>query len=349
LVPGEDGSWFVWRASSKTPLLVYDPEGTGEVTSATQLFGNWTFGGKRTASLESRSINDASSHISYKWENGYEALATLDSNGDDRISGDELAPLALWFDHNQNGLSERGEVVPVDKAGVTALYFTPSHTDSRSGDIHANIGFEREVDGKSVIGASVDWFGESFASKFEAIAELGMRGSLYGVSDALLHKETSSDISQREPTPIEAAQNNSAEANLSGPWVWEIDKEQGKRLGSTTLTPKGLLVFKHSASSLGGHSYLEVPLARNIGEADRFIVSFPINGSSKKDSNGRTTVNFITKGNDGSSTRTFAVLSEGGNELKGISSMKIKSAPGTESSEFQYEWSARRLHSAATN
>jgi tetratricopeptide (TPR) repeat protein len=85
----------------ETALLVWDPERTGRITSGRQLFGNvtwWMF-----------------------WQNGYQALAALDDNHDGWISGPELSGLSLWFDRNQNGVSDPGEVIPIEEAGVEAL------------------------------------------------------------------------------------------------------------------------------------------------------------------------------------------------------------------------------------
>jgi hypothetical protein len=85
----------------ETALLVWDPERTGRITSGRQLFGNvtwWMF-----------------------WQNGYQALAALDDNHDGWISGPELSGLSLWFDRNQNGFSDPGEVIPIEEAGVEAL------------------------------------------------------------------------------------------------------------------------------------------------------------------------------------------------------------------------------------
>lgn len=50
LDPFKKGKYYTWKASADAPLLVYDPEHTGKITSAKQLFGDWTFGGKRLAS-----------------------------------------------------------------------------------------------------------------------------------------------------------------------------------------------------------------------------------------------------------------------------------------------------------
>ena len=81
--------------------LVYDADGTGEVTSALDWFGSVTFW--------------------LFWSNGYEALRALDDNGDGELRGAELRNLAIWRDGNQNGVSEKGEVSPLAAHGIAAL------------------------------------------------------------------------------------------------------------------------------------------------------------------------------------------------------------------------------------
>jgi len=81
--------------------LVYDADGTGHVTSALDWFGGVTFW--------------------LFWSNGYEALRTLDDNGDGELRGAELRNLAIWRDGNQNGVSETGEVRPLAAHGIVAL------------------------------------------------------------------------------------------------------------------------------------------------------------------------------------------------------------------------------------
>ena len=53
LNPHESGKWYQWKASAAAPLVVYDPQHRGAITSGAQLFGHWTFGGKQTALLDS--------------------------------------------------------------------------------------------------------------------------------------------------------------------------------------------------------------------------------------------------------------------------------------------------------
>lgn len=96
---GERGRWsWITRDAA---WLVYDQKGDGQVTSALQLFGSVTFW--------------------LFWNNGYEALATLDDNVDGRLAGAELQHLALWRDANGNGVSEPGELTSLSEAGITSL------------------------------------------------------------------------------------------------------------------------------------------------------------------------------------------------------------------------------------
>jgi tetratricopeptide (TPR) repeat protein len=85
----------------KAAWLVWDPVGSGEITSGLQMFGNVTFW--------------------VFWENGYEALSALDDDGDGVLSGHELKGLALWRDANSNGVSDRGEVQTVNAWGIESL------------------------------------------------------------------------------------------------------------------------------------------------------------------------------------------------------------------------------------
>jgi tetratricopeptide (TPR) repeat protein len=99
-----DGSGLRQRWTWITPdaaWLVYDARDERTITSALQWFGNVTFW--------------------LFWNNGYEALAALDDNGDRRLTGGELDHLALWHDGNRNGISEAGEVQPLASHGIVAL------------------------------------------------------------------------------------------------------------------------------------------------------------------------------------------------------------------------------------
>ena len=55
------------------------------------------------------------------WSDGYRALDALDDTRDGELRGDELRGLAVWFDRNQNGVSDAGEVVPIEQTGIAAI------------------------------------------------------------------------------------------------------------------------------------------------------------------------------------------------------------------------------------
>ena len=88
--PAPDAGWLVW-----------DPEHRGEITSGRQLFGSasaWLF-----------------------FADGYRVLDALDDDRDGALRGAELAGIAVWFDRDSDGVSDRGEVVPVEELGIAAL------------------------------------------------------------------------------------------------------------------------------------------------------------------------------------------------------------------------------------
>jgi tetratricopeptide (TPR) repeat protein len=81
--------------------LVYDPTAKGDLNSGLQMFGNVTFW--------------------LFWDTGYDALASLDDNGDGVLTGDELKGLAIWHDANGDGVSDPGEVKPLSEYGIIAV------------------------------------------------------------------------------------------------------------------------------------------------------------------------------------------------------------------------------------
>lgn len=88
-----DGSGLPKRwtwISTQAGWLVFDKSGRKEITSALELFGNVTFW--------------------LFWDNGYQALAALDDDGDGELRGTELDGLAIWRDANRNGIADPGEV-----------------------------------------------------------------------------------------------------------------------------------------------------------------------------------------------------------------------------------------------
>jgi hypothetical protein len=99
-----EGRSWTW-VRPETCILVWDPNRTGRITSGRQLFGTvtwWMF-----------------------WQNGYEPLAALDDNRDGVLSGAELKGIGVWCDTNSNGVSDPGEVVPVESLGIVEIGVRP--------------------------------------------------------------------------------------------------------------------------------------------------------------------------------------------------------------------------------
>jgi hypothetical protein len=94
----------------KAAWLVYDSDGTGRITSGLQMFGSVTFW--------------------IFWRDGYEALSSLDDDGNGVLSGAELRGLALWQDRNRDGVSDPGEVCPLEASGITAISCTAEGNSS---------------------------------------------------------------------------------------------------------------------------------------------------------------------------------------------------------------------------
>lgn len=105
------GQAWPW-VKTTTSILVWDPKSTGRIESGKQLFGSvtwWIF-----------------------WRDGYGALDALDDNRDGKLSGDELKGLAIWTDRNGNGVSDPGEVVSLESAGVVGIEVRATGMDGKS-------------------------------------------------------------------------------------------------------------------------------------------------------------------------------------------------------------------------
>jgi hypothetical protein len=113
-------------------FLAWDPKGTGKITSGQQLFGNATF-----------------------WmffRDGYEALASLDDDRDGWLKGKELKGVVVWTDLDGDGDSDGGEVIAVEKVGVTAVRTSADASEGRTPLASNGIVFK---DGRSV--PTYDW------------------------------------------------------------------------------------------------------------------------------------------------------------------------------------------------
>ena len=108
--------------TATTGILVLD---NGEpITSGAQLFGDAT------------SLPDGQ-----EAQDGFQALAALDSNGDGHINASDpgFATLGIWTDTNQDGIVEPGEVQTLTQLGITDISLSETKTYNLTGGGSAEI------------------------------------------------------------------------------------------------------------------------------------------------------------------------------------------------------------------
>ena len=338
-------AYSLWKASEKAPLLVYDPTHTGKVTSAKQLFGSYTFGGKTTKTGYYQSDEARS-----PWGDGYEALALLDTNHDGKLGGKELEPLALWFDKNRDGVSQPGEVESLSVLGVVALYYKPDGTDPQSGDIHADLGFERLVDGKLVKGASVDWFAQTFSTRQEALVALSAifqeeKKTSDPAADELAAHTAAAQEQSNDPLKFSPHQAKDHRQDLSGYWYWTVKEKGGEK-------HPGIFAFEQpNGHDLTGYSVVEAQLAKNDKNLRSAVSALPATGSVRRDKNGKLQVAMkIVDRKSGGTAQSTATLSEDGLVLTGkTTQLLIAEGDGKRNSAtVDYEWVARKFAALTT-
>ena len=330
LIPTLERQLFTWKASEALPLVVYDPNHTGVITQASQLFGNWTFGGKRIASLSVDSMGAAE-----PWRDGYEALASLDLDNDGSVRGEELRDLGLWFDRNQNGISEPGEVEKLTLTGVTALFFQADSYNDSTKTLRASVGFERTIDGRVVRGPSIDWFGGSSPSAASLVR--GLLGS--ESSQPRMRAEHPQSTNNTELAATARSGSNPESVALEdrawgGAWAWKLKGEEHKPL------PDGYLMmgFK-DAKRLAGVSVNPTFLQPRGGDISTMVSIHHFEGELR--GTGATQEFSFTLTHESQKIHSTVKRSAANPELlEGVSRVVIPRKGGTETAT--YEWTASR-------
>ncbi len=217
-----------WYASSITPLVVYNTE--GGVQDGTQLFSNYTFG--------------------QEWEDGYAALASLDTKGIGSIEGQALEKLSLWFDHNQDGRVQDGEIMSLSKAGVIRLHY--QQTQRHGNHIYALQGYDRLINGEVVTLPSFNWF----SHEYERVEEQQHSA----LSTAIVGEQGNANLVGQNTTP-----------SLAGIWFW-ADVPNAPNVGQfhSPSTPTGFLMFTQSGvNRFRGENWLytnELPFMPSLAD-----------------------------------------------------------------------------------
>ncbi len=315
--------FWVWKGSAKAPLLVYDPLHKGQINSAQQLFGSWTFGGKKLASI----INAGSKPL--PWSNGFEALSTLDADGDKKISGKELAPLGLWFDENQDAISQDGEVKLLSEVGIKELYFNPDREDKVNNTIEVDRGFVREVNGQTVSGKAVDWSAEGSSSQFSLYSKMILLNS------AKNNKQTVS-ASPKVETEYSTKSKDDLSA-VDGLWYWQLKANENSK-----GKPGFFILGKGIGNQVSGHTFAENTFGydgHDKGEILSNLNFATLNGSIKLDSKGQLALSFSSEMNGGN-VISSAVISADGKTMTGSSTAKYV-VDGQEKT-LKYSWTAKK-------
>jgi hypothetical protein len=315
-------SFYEWKASGEAPLLVYDPDHTGVVKSASQLFGSWSFGGKGGSKLDSKRE---------PWNDGYEALETQDADADGKINGAELDSISLWFDHNRDAVSQPGEVVSATKAGLVELYYRDASEKQADGSRHLNVGFRRK-DGAGLLssGASIDWTARA--------AEVGqtlfegdlMRPGKPGSSSTIQTASQSSSPQQAQPSQAVASE-------IGGYWRWVN--------GIADRPSNGILFLRANQDGSVEGSTVSETVMGNAAKGDKFHAIRFVTLQGKLDPQDKSKVAFsmVLPDNDQSARSTAALIQQNGKTyLKGTTEASIVTPEGTKRT-ISYDWLAERL------
>ena len=300
LNPKEAGKWFVWKASGKTPLVVWDPEGTGIILSAKQLFGNHTF--------------------EKEWKNGYEPLGSLDKDHNDWLEGEELKGIALWFDFDQDGVSDTGEVKKPSDVGVFAIGTKSSQDDLKNGNIFADKGYKRKVGDKVIEGRSVDWFSASVEGRFGVEALYG--GSSEGNDGG------SAENARKAINPSK---------DVAGIWDWRMVDFSKQELPENM--PRGSFTLLVDDNGISGTSYVMQETAPNKSGIGEQLIASQITGSLSNVAGKTPGVIFTSVTPNGGKVESKAVLSDDGRLLYG----ETTEESGPNRDPIRYGWVAQRF------
>ena len=134
---------FTGWAGADDGLLVRDINNDGIINNASELFG------ESTVKEDGTTASD-----------GYDALRELDSNADGVINADDenFSELSVWKDSNSDGITDEGELLTLEEAGVAEISLgTITSTETSNGNIIGLKSTYTDTDGNEQAAADV-WF-----------------------------------------------------------------------------------------------------------------------------------------------------------------------------------------------
>lgn len=215
-----------WHGSSCMPLLAVNVK-DGNITSPTQLIGEWT-------GATEQELNKETS----KYVHGFAALKEFDLNKDGKVNGAELAPFSLWSDADKDGKSDTGEVTSISQFGVTELRYG-NFKPEPNGNLIVENGYDAVLKGEKVSARLIDWYG-AIGNSQEEIRTVIPRNIVFG--------EAADRLREQQPDCTRAG-------TIEGGWRWWLADDKSKTtMGYLTLSAQKDSTFRGTSFSILGVS-----------------------------------------------------------------------------------------------
>ena len=140
-------------------ILVLDRNSNGTIDNGGELFGDQTVKTDGTIATD-----------------GFDALADMDSNGDNVVDASDaaFADLRIWRDLNQDGVSQANELFTLEQAGVASISVEAvDHADTATaGGMTTHTGSFTRTDGTTGTAANLDLDSNGFYREFTDVVEV---------------------------------------------------------------------------------------------------------------------------------------------------------------------------------
>ncbi len=324
LNPHDGPRWVHWRGSAKFPLLAIDINQNGQIDNGSELFGNWTFGGKHLAGLHSGLANGP-------WSNGFEPLSTLDRNRDGTLSAIELAEVKVWLDSNSNAVTDPGELMSAADFGLQKIHLQEPRSTSDSRDLTSLKAASIVRNGASIKKNLVDWYSPTFETAMEAASYPSSSDLHFGSRLPIVHPENETVESQAKPYAKTSSQD------ISGIWRWQI---QGADAGDRDSF--GYFWITQSGTAIFGFSLAEIPvLSKSKQDFGAYAQPGFLYGVQLEPLESPH-FDFMV------STKNNTITSQAKLDLSSVSMngvTTVDSSLGTTNARIQYSWTAKRVMS----
>ncbi|MFT0214079.1 hypothetical protein VQ643_16000, partial [Pseudomonas sp. F1_0610] len=143
-------------------ILVFDDNQDGRVTNGSELFGNDFVIGQKI--LEDGSV------VNIYAKNGFEALASLDTNGDGIVDANDkdFNKIKVWQDKNGDGKTDAGEMLTLKELGIKGLNtgYQLKNETVEGGNVLAEVGTFIREDGATGLMGDINFVQDSTRAEF---------------------------------------------------------------------------------------------------------------------------------------------------------------------------------------